>query len=136
MLDDDAIRDRGIPKMILRNARAAALAVLAAVPLAIARPAAAAKSDDTLVVALQRGITSVDYLYTTKREYIILSLLTDDGLTEVDPDTLEVRPLAAKSWKRVDDKTIDVTIRDDVKFHDGSPLTADDVVYTYEWVLD
>lgn len=117
--------------------RSALLAVLA-LAVAIARPvpAFAAKSDDTLVVALQRGITSVDYLYTTKREYIILSLLTDDGLTEVDPNTLEVRPLAAKSWKQVDDKTIDVTLRDDVRFHDGSPLTADDVVYTYEWVLD
>ncbi|HZZ94407.1 MAG TPA: ABC transporter substrate-binding protein [Usitatibacter sp.] len=119
---------------IARAAAAAALALAAA--LACPVPAFAAKSDDTLVVALQRGITSVDYLYTTKREYIILSLLTDDGLTEVDPETLEVRPLAARSWKAVDDKTIDVTIRDDVKFHDGSPLTADDVVYTYEWVLN
>jgi len=136
MLDDDAIRDRGIPKMILRNARAVALAVLAAVPLAIARPAAAAKSDDTLVVALQRGITSVDYLYTTKREYIILSQLTDDGLFDVNPVTLEVEPLAARSYKWVDDTTLDVTLREGIRFHDGSPFTADDVAYTYNYVID
>jgi peptide/nickel transport system substrate-binding protein len=110
----------------------------AAVAAAVALPGAAgaAKSDDTLVVALQRGITSVDYLYTTKREYIILSELTDDGLFDVDPETLRIRGLAAKSWHQVDDTTIDVQVRDGIKFHDGSPLTADDVVYTYNWVLD
>ena len=120
--------------MSLRDARAlaAALAALAA----LAQPARASKSDDTLVVALERGITSVDYLYTTKREYIILSQLTDDGLFEVDPDTLDVKPLAAKSYKWVDDTTLDVTLRDGIKFHDGSPFTADDVVYTYNYVID
>ena len=112
---------------------------IAAVVIAIAGPMAAVhagKADDTLVVALQRGILSADYHYTTKREYIILSELTDDGLFYVHPDTLKPVPLAAKSHKWVDDLTLDVQIRPGVKFHDGSPLTADDVVYTYRWTLD
>jgi peptide/nickel transport system substrate-binding protein len=107
--------------------------------VAMAGPMAAAhagKADDTLVVALQRGILSVDYHYTTKREYIILSELTDDGLFYVHPDTLKPVPAAAKSYKWVDDLTLDVEIRPGIKFHDGSPLSADDVVYSYLWTLD
>ena len=88
----------------------------------------AKKSDDTLVVAIKRAIRSVDRLYTGPREALILAQLTDDGLFYVDPETLDYTPLAAKSYKWVDDKTLDVTIRANVTFHDGSPLTAADVV--------
>jgi peptide/nickel transport system substrate-binding protein len=117
--------------MLGRSAIAALVAI--AGPWATAH---AGKSDDTLVVALQRGILSVDYHYTTKREYIILAELIDDGLFYVHPDTLKPVPLAAKSSKWVDDLTLDVDLRPGIKFHDGSPLTADDVVYTYRWTLD
>ena len=40
--------------------------------------------------------------------------------------------LATKWELSQDAKTWTVTIRDDVKFSDGQPLTADDVVFTYE----
>lgn len=114
-----------------RGLIAATIAVL--VPMGAAH---AGKADDTLVVALQRGILSVDYNYTTKREYIILSELTDDGLFYIHPETLKSVPLAARSHKWVDDLTLDVDIRAGIKFHDGSALTADDVVYSYKWTLD
>lgn len=99
-----------------------------------ASPAAAGKSDDTLVVAFQRSVDNLDRLYTIRREMLILAQLTDDGLFYVDPETLEYVPLAAKSYKFIDDMTLDVTVRDGVTFHDGSPLTADDVVYTYRQI--
>ena len=117
--------------MILRGLAAALVTIAGSIGLAHAN-----KADDTLVVALQRGILSADYNYTTKREYIILSELVDDGLFYVDPNTLKSVPLAAKSYKWVDDLTLDVDIRPGIKFHDGSPLTADDVVYSYRWTLD
>ena len=47
--------------------------------------------------------------------------------------TLTLRPVLATSW--TPNSTADVwtfKIRQGVKFHDGSPLTADDVVYTYK----
>ncbi|TSA10164.1 MAG: ABC transporter substrate-binding protein [Betaproteobacteria bacterium] len=117
--------------MILKGIVAALFAILGPIGAAHAN-----KADDTLVVALQRGILSVDYHYTTKREYIILSELTDDGLFYIHPDTLKPVPLAAKSFNWVDDVTLDVDIRPGIKFHDGSALTADDVVYTYKWTLN
>ncbi len=47
--------------------------------------------------------------------------------------TLSLKPVLATSWSS--NSTADVwtfKIRQGVKFHDGTPLTADDVVYTYK----
>ncbi|GAB3679739.1 ABC transporter substrate-binding protein [Salinisphaera aquimarina] len=92
--------------------------------------------DDVLDVAFQEQISNLDRTFTTKREYIILSQLIDDFLFAVNPDTLDYEPLLAKSYEFVDKTTLDVTLRKGVTFHDGSPLSADDVVYTYRFVID
>lgn len=98
--------------------------------------ASAGQSDDSLVVAFSKPLTTVDRLYSIQREGLILSRLTDDGLFFVNPDTLEFEPLAAQSYEWASETQLDVSLRRDVVFHDGSPLTADDVVYTFEWVLN
>ncbi|NQW02318.1 MAG: ABC transporter substrate-binding protein [Rhodospirillales bacterium] len=41
-------------------------------------------------------------------------------------------PGLATSWKTIDDLTWEFTLRQGVTFHDGSPFTADDVVFTME----
>ncbi len=41
-------------------------------------------------------------------------------------------PGLAKSWKVVDDTTWEFALRDDVKWQDGTPLTADDMVFSFE----
>jgi len=41
----------------------------------------------------------------------------------------------ATEWKQTDDLTWTITLRDDVVFQDGTPFTADDVVFTIERVL-
>jgi peptide/nickel transport system substrate-binding protein len=44
---------------------------------------------------------------------------------------LEPMPLLAKSWSLSDDKkTYTFTLQDNVKFHDGHPMTADDVIFS------
>ena len=40
-------------------------------------------------------------------------------------------PGLATEWKRIDDLTLEVKLRDDVTFHNGAPLTAEDVVFTF-----
>jgi len=92
--------------------------------------------DDVLDVAFQEQISNLDRTFTTKREYIILSQLIDGFLFAVDPATLDYEPLLAKSYNFADSTTLDVTLRDGVHFHDGSLLSADDVVYTYRFVID
>jgi peptide/nickel transport system substrate-binding protein len=71
-----------------------------------------------LTVADQGGL---DMLAQTG-EYLCLS-----------SQTLALKPVLAESW--TPNATADVwtfKIRQGVKFHDGKPLTADDVVYTYQ----
>jgi peptide/nickel transport system substrate-binding protein len=40
-------------------------------------------------------------------------------------------PMIATSWQHISDTVLELKLRDDVTFHDGSPMTADDVVYTF-----
>lgn len=47
----------------------------------------------------------------------------------------ELVPAIAESWERVDDRTVALTIRADVLFHDGSTLTAEDVKFTFDRLM-
>lgn len=40
-------------------------------------------------------------------------------------------PGLATEWKRIDDKTVELKLRQGVKFHNGDELTADDVVFSF-----
>ena len=44
---------------------------------------------------------------------------------------LEPVPGLAESWKRIDDRTVEFSLRKGVKFHNGDELTSDDVVFTF-----
>jgi peptide/nickel transport system substrate-binding protein len=48
----------------------------------------------------------------------------------------QLRPLLAKSWKTVDDKTWEFELQSGVKFHNGEPFDAAAVKYSVERVLD
>ena len=54
-----------------------------------------------------------------------------EGLT-VRGKKLEILPALAESWTKVDNLTWRFNLRRGVKFHDGTPLTADDVVFSFE----
>src|SRR6266404_3419157 len=45
---------------------------------------------------------------------------------------LELVPILATSWKQTAPTVWRFTLRKDVKFHDGTPFTADDVIFNYE----
>ncbi len=44
---------------------------------------------------------------------------------------LEDIPGLATEWKRIDDRTVELTLRRGVKFHNGDEMTAEDVVFTF-----
>jgi len=60
-----------------------------------------------------------------------------ESLLEYDPDKLILKPLLAESYQ-VSDDGLEITfkIRDDVWFSDGHPVTADDVVFTYQTIVN
>ncbi len=45
---------------------------------------------------------------------------------------LELLPLLATSWKQTEPTVWRFNLRHNVKFHDGTPFTADDVIFSYE----
>ncbi len=51
-------------------------------------------------------------------------------------DDLSLQPAVASDWEVVDPMTYVFTLREGVTFHDGSALTADDVVFSIEWNMN
>jgi peptide/nickel transport system substrate-binding protein len=54
-----------------------------------------------------------------------------DRLVDRAPDGSFV-PGLATDWASIDDRTWEFNLREDAVFHDGTPVTADDVVFTFE----
>jgi peptide/nickel transport system substrate-binding protein len=54
-----------------------------------------------------------------------------ETLVALDPDTRLI-PALATSWRTLDDTTWEFKLRDGVKFHDGSALTAEDVIFSLD----
>jgi peptide/nickel transport system substrate-binding protein len=105
-------------------------AFIAAAALAVAPPAFAQKSADTLRILFTDAVPNVDMYFNSQRTGLILAHQAWDMLVHRDPSTFEIKPALATDWKFAEDNSLDLTIRQGVKFHDGSTLTPDDVVYT------
>jgi peptide/nickel transport system substrate-binding protein len=59
-----------------------------------------------------------------------------DSLVEFNLDTYELEPGLAKSWEVSEDGTVyTFNLREDVTWSDGTPFTADDVIFTYEQII-
>src|SRR5580698_8187725 len=54
-----------------------------------------------------------------------------DRLVRRGPDGADL-PRLASSWERIDELTWRFHLRTDVKFQDGTPLTADDVKFSFD----
>lgn len=67
---------------------------------------------------------------TTENESCYVYGAITDTLVHKNRKTNEIEPGLATEWKWTDDSHLQFTIRDGVTMTDGSPLTADDVVYT------
>ena len=60
-----------------------------------------------------------------------------EGLLRLNPKTLEPEPMLAESWEMSDDgKVWTFHLRKGVKWSDGKPLTADDVIFTFDVIYD
>ena len=60
-----------------------------------------------------------------------------DTLIERDNRTLEWKPKMAESWEiSPDRRQFTFHLRDGIRWHDGVPLTIDDIVYSYQKIMD
>jgi peptide/nickel transport system substrate-binding protein len=97
--------------------------------------AAQARRGGMLRVGLDVDADTLDPRLTKNTSGRRIQELAFNGLIAVGPDYAPVADLAEK-WDNPDDKTWVFHLRQGVKFHDGSDLTAADVKFTYESVLD
>ncbi len=105
-------------------APAAAPTAAPAAPQPTQPPKAAVK--DTLVVAINGQPARLQPHNPVGRLNEIVNALIFDAMTTRDPQGKLV-PALAESWKRLNDTTWEFKLRSGVKFHNGEPLTADDV---------
>ena len=113
-----------------------ASAALAAAFVAYAYPGVAQKSADTLRFPIVDPPQGVSYYEDPKTETVFSTSGVYDTLISYNEDTKAFEPALAKSWRRIDDVTLEFDLRDDVTWHDGQKFDADDFVYTMDWILD
>lgn len=90
---------------------------------------------DTLVVALRADrILSLDPANYRDRDTETVLRNMFDGLVTRSVDG-QVKPELATSWDTPDATTYIWHLRRDVKFHNGDPMTADDVVFSFNRIL-
>lgn len=65
-----------------------------------------------------------------------ITALIYSGLMKIDPEGKLINDVAESIDVSADGLTYNIIIRRDVKFHDGTPLTARDVIYTIRLIQD
>jgi peptide/nickel transport system substrate-binding protein len=86
----------------------------------------------TLVVLSEREPDELNPLtFNSNPAYQVVQLVFR-SLARRDTTLSDYVPHLARSWELDSDSTLLVRLRDDVRWHDGVPVTADDVVFTVE----
>jgi peptide/nickel transport system substrate-binding protein len=87
------------------------------------------------VVGIESHPLQLDPRYATDANSVRVGNLIYNSLLRAD-DRSQLRPELAESWRMLDDRTYLFELRKGIKFHNGQPLTAADVKFTYESILD
>jgi len=108
-------------------------------PAATAEPAmtedAGSGASGTVVVAMGAAPVSLDPADHRSRESETVIRNMFDGLVTRDTSS-GVHMQLAESMEWADEQTLNIKLREGVKFHDGTEMTADDVVFTFERVIN
>lgn len=89
--------------------------------------------EKTLVFGRGADSIQLDPSKVTDGESLNVTIQIYDTLVKYNPEDTEVQPSLATEWNVSDDgKKWTFKLRDDVKFHDGTDFTAEDVVYNFE----
>jgi peptide/nickel transport system substrate-binding protein len=103
--------------------------------LALAGCNAGHEDSRTVVVAIENSPNSLDPRVGTDAIAERIGGLIFDALVKKD-DRFEMKPWLAVSWSQPDPLTWVFKLRDGVRFQDGRPLSAEDVAWTIDSLVD
>ena len=92
----------------------------------------------SLVYRLTSPPRTFNYLMAAEESSLVVSFFLMGGrLLEFDHDSHRYVPGLAEAWTLLTDgRTLELTLRDGLQFSDGQPLTADDVLFTFNALYD
>ena len=101
-----------------------------------ALPAAAQKAQDTVRIAINDSFSVLDEYHHALDESGAFDRAVYQPLITYDEHKKQWVNILAKSWKRIDNKTLEFELRTDVTFHNGNKFDADDVKTTLDYLID
>jgi peptide/nickel transport system substrate-binding protein len=91
----------------------------------------------TLTIGVSQTFKDLDPRVSNSAYDAYVYLEVFDDLIGLDPDTLKPIPHIAKAWEVAEDGSSGTFyLNEGIKFHNGEDLTAEDVAYTFNWVID
>lgn len=90
----------------------------------------------SVTVALQGEPTTLDPQYADDGNMQKVTENIFEGLLALNGKTLQVEPSLATAFQRSGDSAWRLTLREGVKFQSGDPLTAEDVVFSVNRIID
>ena len=107
------------------------LVLLALVLISVGSLSTASAAGDTLVVGNPTDAVSLDPHRTNDAASALPMFQIYDTLVKLSPE-MTIEPSLATEWTQIDDTTLEFKLREDVQFHNGEPLTASDVKFTFD----
>lgn len=101
-----------------------------------AAPVAADKAGNSVRFLAYTTLDSADPYFTNARLGVIVAESVWDTLVYRNPSTGEYEGNLATAWRWIDATTLELDLREGVRFHSGDAFDADDVVYTLEFMAD
>lgn len=88
------------------------------------------KFKEELIIGIDAALVTLNPAENNSTAGGEYDMVAYDRLLYYNEDTAEFEPELATEWTWIDNKTLELKLRDDVTFSDGSKFTADDVVYS------
>jgi ABC-type transport system substrate-binding protein len=104
---------------------------------AATEPAPAAASGGVARIAIQTQPGSFNPVLPAELSASIVNAALFAPLTVMNPETFAIEPYLAESWEASEDlSSWTFKLRENAVWHDGEPITAEDVEFTFERILD
>jgi peptide/nickel transport system substrate-binding protein len=111
------------------------LTFVAATLACLVTPVAAQTSKQVLTIDVPNDAATLDpHLQWDTDSYGVYRNIFDNLLTR--DATGKIVPQIARTWRFVDDTHVEFDIRADVKFQDGTPLSAEDIVFSVKRIIN